>query len=120
MILEAVKTVKGAIIAAVIVGVAGVVGTLYVKNLKAGWKIEELNLQVSNLQNDVFKEQIRASGYKIVIEQLEETYSKIEKTRRITADIDKEITDAPPEEDGALAPVLRRTLDSVGRMLANP
>lgn len=117
--LDLFKSVKSAAITLAVV--AGVVftGILWIQKINAQKEVAELTTQVTSLKQDVFKEQIRASGYKIVIETLEDTYTKIEKTRRIEAEIEKDITDAPPEDDGEVAPVLRRTIDSVGRMLNN-
>lgn len=117
--LDLFKTVKSAAITAAVIAGVTFTGYLWIKKNNAERDVAELSTQIIQLKQDVFKEQVRAAGYKIVIETLEDTYTKIEKTRRVEAEIEKDITDAPPEDDGEIAPVLRRTFDSVGGMLNN-
>lgn len=104
-------------VTATILTISATIGTLWVQRNLAKARVDELTVKVSNLEQDVFKEQIRSSGLKVVIETLEETYSKIEANRALESELDKEITDAPAEDDAILAPVLRRTLDGVGKLL---
>lgn len=119
--LDLFKSVKSGIItvvvAAIVLTVSGTITTLWFQRNNARTEAAELAVKVSGLEQDVFKEQVRASGYKVIIEQLEETYSKIEKNRAFESEIDKDIKDAPIEDDAAIAPVLRRTFDSVDRLL---
>lgn len=107
------------VVGAVVIAITGTIGTLWYQRNAAQTEVLKLVTKVAGLEQEVFKEQIRASGYKVVIETLEETYSKIEENRILESTIDKEIDDAPSEDDAAIAPVLRRTLDGVDRLLRN-
>lgn len=79
------------------------------------------NLQVEKLEleNKLFAEKIQVHGLRVAMGVLEKTYDRLSESLQKEAEIEKEINDAPAEDDAPVAPVLRRALDGVGRMLHN-
>lgn len=114
------STLKSGVITIAVVAGLTLVGTLWFQKNQAEKAVVELQVQNANLQTAVLKREMEVNGLKIALDTLQETYAEIAEHLAIESDINKEIDNAPPENDGPLAPVLRDTLDSVGRMLGNP
>lgn len=110
-------SLKSFVIGAVALSIITVVGSLWVQNRMKDSRIEHLSHEKVLLETAVLAREIEVRGLKIAIEVLEDTFKSIEEHRLIEAEIEEEIHNAAPEEDGPIAPVLRRSLDGVGRML---
>jgi hypothetical protein len=110
------SSVKSGLITVAIVALISFVGLLWVQKDWAQRQVESLAREKAALQSAVLAREIENGGLKIAIETLEDTMARIEEHRQIEEEINKEIENASPDEDGPVAPVLRRALDGVARM----
>jgi hypothetical protein len=115
--LDLFKSIKTAVITAAVIAAITFVGVLWLQKRSAEADLLAANVQLATLKDDLFKAQATATGLKVVIATLETTNATLGEQIRTETATDKDIDNAPPEDDAPLAPVLRRTLDSVDRML---
>lgn len=114
------STVKSGIITVAVIAGLTLVGTLWFQKNQAEKAVVELQVKNADLQSAVLKKEFEINGLKIAIEVLQETYNEIAENLAEEGKINEGIDNAPPENDGPVAPVLSDTLDAVGRMLGNP
>lgn len=117
--LDLFKSVKSAAITVVVIATITLIGVLWWEKKDAENDLVDAKAQLATLKDDLFKEQVVSSGLRTVITTLEDTYEKLGENLKSEAETEKEIDNAPKEDDAPLAPVLRRTFDSVDRMLHN-
>jgi cell division protein FtsL len=92
-------------------------GIFYWKWSSAEVKVVELQGAVSKLQTQVAAEKLTNTNLNNAMQSLEDLNRILANSTSQEAAIDKDIDNAKPEDDGKIAPVLRRALDSVARML---
>ncbi|MBS3648881.1 hypothetical protein KEU06_09705 [Pseudaminobacter sp. 19-2017] len=113
------STLKSGVITVAVVAGLTLVGSLWVQKNLAEKRIESLQIEKVNLQNTVIAREVEVKGLKIAIESLEDTFRRIDEHRGVEEEISREIENAPSENDGPVAPVLRDAIRSVER-LYNP
>jgi len=118
--LDLFSTVKSAAITVGVIAAATAFGLLWFQKNSAERHADALQLKVSELDQTVFQKTLEVSGLRVVITNLEEVNKIIAENFKAEQEIEKDIENAKPEDDGAIAPVLRGTLDSVDRMLHKP
>jgi hypothetical protein len=111
------KTVKSGAITVAVIAAITFTGTIWVQKYWAEQKVVELELAKKEVEDKLFVEQVKVHGLNTVITTLESTFIKITANLQKEAEIEKEINDAPPEDDAPTAPVLSRAMRSLDRML---
>ena len=95
------------------------VGVFYVQKMWAESAAAEVREELVKAKEDLFKKKVEAAGLRIVLTTLEDTYKRLAVNIEAERQIERDIDESAPEDDGDVAPVLRRTLDGVGRMLGD-
>jgi uncharacterized protein YhaN len=115
--LDLFKSVKSAAITVGVIAALTFTGTLWVQKHLAEKEVVKLEVAKKALEQDLFKEQVKVHGLNVVVETLQDTFTTIAENIRKESALEKEITDAPAEDDAPMAPVLRRTLRGLDGML---
>ncbi len=113
------NAIQTKIMAAILVVALTLAGVFYVQKMWAESSEAKVRAELVKVEEDLFKKQIEVSGLKIVVTTLEDTYKRIAVNLEAERQIERDIDESAPEDDGDVAPVLRRTLDGVGRMLGD-
>jgi len=109
----------------VVAGIAAIVllilitacGILFWKLDSAEDKVAKLETQVSSMKAVLTKNEAELHSQEVAIEVLQKVDRTLSDKLREQSEIDKEIDNAPAEDDAETAPVLRRAIDGVDRML---
>lgn len=110
------SSVKDTLIAGAIVVGLTFIGFLWWEKNAAEKEVLNLQIKNSNLENAVIAREVEINVLKRVMESVQQTMKEIAAAKEIEDRIDEEIENAPAEKDGPVAPVLRDTLDSLGRL----
>lgn len=92
-------------------------GLFYWKWSSAESKVIELQGAVSKLTAQVAKEKLSNEGLQNAMQAIEDTNRILANSTSQEIKINKDIDNAKTKDDGKIAPVLRRALDDVDRML---
>jgi len=109
----------------VVAGIAAIVllilitacGILFWKLDSAEDKVAKLETQVSSMKAVLTKNEAELHSQEVAIEVLQKVDRTLSDKLREQSEIDKEIDNAPAEDDAETSPVLRRAIDGVDRML---
>lgn len=110
------KLIAG-VVAIILLLLIGACGVLYWKLDSAETAVTKLETQVSSMKATLTKNEAEMHSQKVAIDVLQETDKTLSGKLQEQSAIDKDIENASPEDDAEMAPVLRRTLDGVDRML---
>lgn len=113
------NTIQTKIMAAILVAAITLTGVFYLQKRWAESAEETALAKLATAKEELFKKQVEAAGLKIVVTTLEDTYKRIAVNLEAERQIERDIDESAPEDDDNIAPVLRRSLDGVGRMLGN-
>lgn len=119
MISEFFNTIQMKIMAVGLVASLTLVGVFYLQKRWAESAEAKVRVELATAKEDLFKKQIEAAGLQIVVTTLEDTYKRLAVNLEAERQIERDIDESAPEDDDNIAPVLRRSLDGVGRMLGN-
>lgn len=112
-------TIQMKVMTGLLIAVIVLAGVFYVQKKWADAEAASVKAELSIAKENLFKEQVTSSGLRIVVETLEDTYKRLATIVEEERNIEREIDESASEDDGAVAPVLRRTLDGVDRLLRN-
>lgn len=113
------NSIQTKIMAVILVAVLTLTGVFYLQKTWAESAEAAALAKLEATKEELFKKQVEAAGLKIVITTLEDTYKRIAVNLEAEHQIERDIDESAPEDDDNIAPVLRRSLDGVGRMLGN-
>lgn len=113
------NTIQTKIMTAILVATLTLTGVFYLQKKWAESAEASARAELAVAKEDLFKKQIEAAGLKVVVTTLEDTYKRLAVNLEAEHQIERDIDESAPEDDDNIAPVLRRSLDGVGRMLGN-
>lgn len=113
------SSAKSSVITVAVAVALTFVGVMWWQKNAAERRVERLMIEKAALTSAVLAREIEVGGLKIAIETLEETMKRIATHQAIESETNEEISNAPPESDGPVAPVLRDALRGVERMYHN-
>lgn len=114
--LNLISSVKDAFIVVGVVAGLSLLGFLWWEKNSAEKEVLELQIKNSNLESAVIARQVEINVLNRTMETLQQTMKEIAAAKEVEDRVDEDIDNAPPDKDGPVSPVLRDTLDSLGRL----
>ena len=98
----------------------GVLGIVYLEKLSAEHSVTTLTATLAQTKLELAAEKMKVKFRDASIAALEQAKQAEDAVNSTVQEIKQEVYNAPQSEDGDVAPVLRRSLDGVARMLKRP
>lgn len=111
------SSVKSAAITVGVIAMITFTGTLWVQNRLKEDKIVSLKIEKASLENQVLQKTTEIEGLTVTLNVLQTTVTDLQAAAETESNINQDIANAPAEDDGPVAPVLRNTLGAVDRLL---
>lgn len=102
---------------AFVIAIAAIAGVFWFQKHAAEKKVADLTIANDRMESQIKGLNVALAYKDLAIHAIETTSQVLGEKQGIETEVKTEITNAPPSEDGPVAPVLDRALDGIDRML---